>query len=66
MQRFMMWKQSNVRIALGKAVCAMTAIVSERSAVTSLTLNRSFSGIWSRIVSTSFAFVPRTAAISEP
>ena len=55
LQRFIIWKQSSVRVAFGKAVCTMTAIVSERSAVTSLTLNRSFSGIWSRIVSTSSA-----------
>ena len=66
LQRFIIWKQSSVRVAFGKAVCTMTAIVSERSAVTSLTLNRSFSGIWSRIVSTSSALVPRTAAISVP
>ncbi len=42
LQRFIIWKQSSVRVAFGKAVCTMTAIVSERSAVTSLTLNRSF------------------------
>jgi len=66
LQRFMMWKQSSVRVAFGKAWWTMEAILSDRSAVTSFTRSRCSSGILSRMDKTSSALVPRTAAISVP